>query len=144
MTESILTSIKAMLGFDEEYTAFDLDIRLWINSALATLNQLGVGPDDGLTITDKTTAWDAFVEPGPQLDLIKTYVYVRTRYNFDPPGTGFHTTATKEVMQEHEWRIREMSELKNWTPPAPLTPDGEDPVLDPLDPFGDSIILDGG
>ena len=42
--ESILTSIKKMLGIDEEYTHFDADVIMDINSVLMILTQLGVGP----------------------------------------------------------------------------------------------------
>lgn len=130
---SILTDIKSMLGFADGYIAFDLDIRLWINSAFGTLHQLGVGPENGLTIANKDATWDQFLAPGPQLDLVKTYVYARTRYNFDPPGTGFHTEAAKEVIKEHEWRIREMREETEWVPPV------EPPAYVPYDPFGSDL-----
>ena len=41
--DSILTSIKKLLGIAEEYEHFDPDIVMYINSAFSVLTQLGVG-----------------------------------------------------------------------------------------------------
>ena len=37
LTDNILTSIKKMLGIDAEYTHFDADVTMHINSAFSTL-----------------------------------------------------------------------------------------------------------
>ena len=42
--DSILTSIKKLLGITEEYDHFDQDLILHINSVFGILTQLGVGP----------------------------------------------------------------------------------------------------
>ena len=43
MNESILTSIKKLLGIPEEYEAYDPDIIIHINTFLTRLYQVGVG-----------------------------------------------------------------------------------------------------
>ena len=50
MTESILTSIKKLLGIDESYTHFDADLIMHINGVFSILTQLGVGPPNGFSI----------------------------------------------------------------------------------------------
>ena len=48
--ESILISIKKLLGIAAEFTEFDADIIMHINSVFMILTQLGVGPSKGFTI----------------------------------------------------------------------------------------------
>lgn len=50
--DSILTSVKKLLGLTEEYTAFDADLIMHINSVLMILRQMGVGPQEGFGISD--------------------------------------------------------------------------------------------
>ena len=50
--ESILQSVKKMLGIIPEYTNFDDDIIMHINSVFMILQQLGVGPKEGFAISD--------------------------------------------------------------------------------------------
>lgn len=121
MNESILTSTKKALGLDENYTAFDPDIIMHINSVLSTLNQLGIGPELGFMIEDKEALWDTFLGGDPRLNNIKTYVYLRVRMLFDPPQTGFHTQAMQEQIKELEWRINVQREDEHWVSPVPAT-----------------------
>jgi hypothetical protein len=126
---SILDSVKKSLNLADDYTAFDQDIIMHINSVFSTLNQLGVGPVEGFMIEDKTTTWDAFLGSDPRLNHIKSYVYLRVRLLFDPPTTGFTTEAMKEQIKELEWRINVQREDTEWTDPVTgLRPVG--PVLD--------------
>ena len=104
-TESILDSIKKLIGFDPLYTAFDLDVTMHINSAFATLNQLGVGPLDGFVVTDRNNTWDSFVSDLIQRSMVKNYVYIKTRLIFDPPSTSFTITALDNLTKELEWRL---------------------------------------
>lgn len=105
MDDSILTSTKKILGVDATYTAFDLDIITHINSALSSLNQIGIGPALGLTIEDDSALWSDLGLPPNQEGMVKPYVYLKTRMLFDPPGTGFLVDAMKEQIREHEWRL---------------------------------------
>jgi hypothetical protein len=120
--DSILTSTKKALGLAEDYTAFDPDIIMYINSVLSTLNQLGIGPNLGFMIEDKEALWDTFLGSDPRLNNIKSYVYLRVRMLFDPPQTGYHTTAMENQIKELEWRINVQREDEQWTNPLPPAP----------------------
>lgn len=103
--DSILTSIKKLLGVDEEVTHFDPDITIHINSALFALNQLGVGPTEGFFIIDKTATWVNLIGERKDLEAIKTYVYLKVRLIFDPPTNSFLVDAINKSIAECEWRI---------------------------------------
>ncbi len=107
---SILTSIKKLLGIEEEYEHFDLDIIIHINSALLTLNQLGVGPSGGFGVVDKEDKWEDFLEGKQDLDAVKTYVYLKVRLVFDPPQMGYFVDAIKDQCKELEWRLNIQAE----------------------------------
>jgi hypothetical protein len=108
MENSILTSTKKILGLDENYTAFDPDIIMHINSAFSTLNQLGIGPVNGLFITDKTKKWEDLGIPENQLAMVRTLIYLKVRMIFDPPTLSFVIDGMKEQIREHEWRLSVM------------------------------------
>lgn len=104
--ESILTSIKKMLGIAEDYTHFDADIIMHINSVLMTLTQLGVGPSSGFYIEDETASWTEFIPDMTKLQAVKTYIYLKVRLLFDPSSLGSATLAAYERQcQELEWRL---------------------------------------
>lgn len=124
MSDSILTSTKKMLGLEDDYTAFDLDIILHINSALATLTQLGVGPTEGFFIEDKEALWVDLLGTDPRLNSVKQYVFLRVRLVFDPPQTSYAVEAMKEQIREHEWRLNVHMESTIWTDPDPEVVDG--------------------
>ena len=105
MNDSILTSIKKLLGITEDYTNFDTDIIIHINSALMVLNQLGVGPSDSFSIQDKTSEWSEFITEEDKLDAVKTYVYLKVKLVFDPPLNGSVMEALKQSITEYEWRL---------------------------------------
>lgn len=131
MTDSILTSIKKNLGVVEDYIVFDSDITMYINSAFATLTQLGVGPAEGFMIEDKTATWTTFLGTDPRLNPVKTYVQLRVRMLFDPPQTSYLVEAMKQQILEHEWRLNVHMEGIIWTDPDPDLDDlVEDPILD--------------
>ena len=102
---SILTSIKKLLGIAEEYTHFDPEIIMHINSVLAILNQLGVGPPEGFSIEDKSAIWSDFISDSKNLEPVKTYVYLKVKTVFDPPLSSVVMAAMKETISELEWRL---------------------------------------
>jgi hypothetical protein len=118
MEESILKSTKKILGLAADYTPFDLDVITHINSTFSILDQLGVGPTGGFFIENEKATWSDFEVPENQLNLIKTYMFLRVRNLFDPPTTSFLIDATNKQLQEYEWRI---STWREWN-------------LDPTDP----------
>lgn len=103
--ESILTSIKKMLGITEEYEHFDEDLIIHINSVFSILNQLGVGPSKGFFIENKTATWDGFVADASQIQFVKSYVYLKVKLLFDPPQSSAVTEAINRQISELEWRI---------------------------------------
>jgi len=105
MIESILTSIKKLLGITEEYTHFDSDIIMHINTVFMTLNQLGVGPDAGFRIEDKNATWDEFVNNDDYLDAVKSYMHLKVKMLFDPPLSSAVMEAMKQQINELEWRL---------------------------------------
>ena len=108
--ESILITIKKMLGIDEAFIAFDTDVMMNINSALMVLNQLGVGPATGFMITGKDETWSQFLLARTDLEAVKTYIYLKVRLLFDPPANSFLVDAIKNQISELEWRINVQSE----------------------------------
>lgn len=112
--ESILTSIKKLLGIAEEYTHFDNDIIMHINSAFTTLTQLGVGPSEGFYIEDESTYWSDFIEDMTKVQAVKTYIYLKVKLVFDPGSVGSSTLAAYErQISELEWRLNMIAESKN-------------------------------
>lgn len=105
MEGSILTDIKKLLGLDEDYTQFDLDIIIHINSALMVLNQIGVGPEEGFSISDKSKKWSDYLGTENNLEAIKIYIYLKVRLMFDPPTSSFVLEAMRREVTELEWRL---------------------------------------
>ncbi len=105
MEESILKTIKQLIGCPDDFEQFDLDLIVHINSAFATLTNLGVGPKEGYRITGADNAWSEFEDDAQKLSLIKDYVYIKTRLLFDPPISGSLMDSLKEQLKEMEWRL---------------------------------------
>lgn len=104
--ESILTSIKKMLGITEEYTHFDADLIMHINSVFVTLRQLGVGPKEGFRIEDDTSLWSDFIpEDDMRFESVKTYIYLKVRLLFDPPLNSAVIESINRISNELEWRL---------------------------------------
>jgi hypothetical protein len=106
--ESILTSIKKRLGLTEEYTHFDADIIMEINTAFFDLNRIGVGPSDGFAIEDDTSVWTDFIPENTKTvvkEAIKTYIYLQVRLGFDPPASTAHIEAINRRLSQLESTI---------------------------------------
>lgn len=112
--DSILTSIKKLLGITEDYEHFDTDIIMHINTTFMTLTQLGVGPPDGFTITDKNAIWSDFVYESSSFkpEWIQTYVYLKVKLIFDPP-VGSVLDAYERNINQLEWRLNHAIECPN-------------------------------
>ena len=134
MEESILTSIKDALGIkSEEYTSFDFELIMHINSALASLQQIVVISDAKFSIKDKDDVWSDLLGDDESIQNAKEYVYLRVRMIFDPPETPHLINAFEERIREAEWRLQAATDpLEPWQPP--LLDEDEDEIL----------ILDGG
>ena len=111
--DSILVSVKKMLGIDENYQAFDTDIIIHTNTVLAILHQLGIGADEGFQITGENETWADLFGDDPRLSLIKSYVYLRVRLLFDPP-VGSALDSFNRIISEFEWRINVAVDKSKW------------------------------
>jgi len=111
MTESILTSIKKLLGIDESYKHFDPDLIMHINSVFSILTQLGVGPPNGFSITGDTEKWDSFIAKDPDnFSLVKSYMHLKVKLLFDPPlGSAVIESINKQI-SEFEWCLNVAAE----------------------------------
>ena len=106
MNESILTSIKKLLGIEADYEHFDADLIMHINSVLSILAQLGVGPGNGFSITDDTEVWSDFVANDPNsFALVKSYIYLKVKLLFDPPLSSAAMDSINRQISEFEWRL---------------------------------------
>lgn len=105
ITESVLTSVKKLLGIDEGYTHFDADIVMHINSVFSILTQMGVGPANGFSITGKDEGWSDFISGGAILPLVKSYVGLKVRLLFDPPLSSAAVESMNRQISEFEWRL---------------------------------------
>lgn len=105
MNESILVSIKKLLGITEDYKHFDTDIIMHINTVFMILMQLGVGPTSGFSILDDSAVWSDFLTSEQQLESVKTYMYLRVKMMFDPPQSGTVIQSTENLIKELEFRL---------------------------------------
>lgn len=104
--DSILSSVKQMLGIPADDTFFDQTLMLHINSVFSIIRQLGVGPSDGYVATSSNTWSDFFGEwDDRKLQLIKTYMGMKVRQLFDPPTNGTVANALERQIAELEWRL---------------------------------------
>ena len=105
MGASILFSIRKLLGGLSDDPAFETDLLIHINALLAVLTQLGVGPAEGMSIADGSTAWRDLLGDDPKWRIVQTWMYLRTKLVFDPPTIGTVADSMKKQADEYEWRI---------------------------------------
>lgn len=107
VTDSILLSTKKLLGIDPTMDMFDLDVTMNVNSALANLNQIGIGPHEGFYVNGPAETWTEFLGHNNMtvLQNVKQYVYIWVKRVFDPPGATNHLAALDNTIKELEWRI---------------------------------------
>jgi hypothetical protein len=142
LAESILTSTKSALGLAPDYTDFDAELILHINSVLANLHQLGIGPIGGFMITDAVGTWTEFIvrdnelQADPRLNHVKSYMALRVRMLFDPPTNQSVISSFEKMIEQAEWRI--MVAQDDYLHPLPVA------TVEDIDEFGDEVVLDGG
>lgn len=117
MNESILSTIKKLLGVTDDYDYFDQDLLIHINSALMSLSQIGVRPSQDFYTLDKDTTWSEYLGYDYQENIdfgsIKSYIYLKVKLLFDPPQNSFTIEAINKMITEMEWRINIVSENQN-------------------------------
>lgn len=110
IADSILTSIKKLLGISEEYECFDADLIMHINSVFSILTQLGVGPTTGFMIEDENAIWKDFINDEAKFMLVKSYMHLKVKLLFDPPLSSAVMECYKTQISEYEWRLNVASE----------------------------------
>ncbi len=105
MNESILASIKKLLGIHETDYSFDSDIMMHINSIFVVLWQMGVGPEAPYSIKSSDETWEDFTEDLSKIEMIKSYMYLRVAQLFDPPSSSIVSDSQKNLISELEWRL---------------------------------------
>lgn len=112
MEDSILISIKKLLGITEDFIQFDADIIMHINSVFCILTQLGVGCKNGFFISGSSEVWSDFISESEILGIVKTYIYLRVRLLFDPPQNSSVIASIEKNISELEWRINTAVDFK--------------------------------
>lgn len=103
--DNILASIKERIGIAEDDNSFDTDIIDLINSAFADLNDIGVGPSEGFSISNSNDPWDDFSEDVRVLSSVKDFVYLTVKLTFDPPTQTSLLTSMENRLKKLEWRL---------------------------------------
>ena len=108
--DSILDSIKKLLGLSADYDNFDADIAMHINGCFIELQQLGVGPAEGFVIFNNEATWNDFDQNTLLLNAIKPYIYLKVRLIFDPPSSASVIASFEKMIDKIEWRINMIHE----------------------------------
>ena len=116
MYDSILTSIKKLLGIAEDYPHFDSDLIMHINTVFMILHQMGVGTAEPFSIEDDTATWQDFLEDKKDLAAVKNYIALKVRLTFDPPTSSSHLQAINDAISEYEWRLYSAESSGNFIP----------------------------
>ena len=111
--DSILNTIKKLLGIDSENDSFDIDIMVIINSIIPSLSQIGVGPANGFIVKSSEDKWLDYINNTINLESVKTYIYLRTKLIFDPPGNSTLIESLNKNISELEWRMMLAVETNN-------------------------------
>jgi hypothetical protein len=112
--DSILNTIKKLLGIDAEDTSFDTDVIVNINLAIFNLSQIGIGPNNTFIVTSVDQTWSDYIGSSVvNLEGIKNYIYLKTKILFDPPTNSTVMAAFNNNIQELEWRMMRAVETNN-------------------------------
>ena len=113
--ESILLSIKKLLGVSAEYDHFDPDIIIHVNTVFVILHDLGVGPKEGFSISDSEAVWMDFIDADEDISvaMVKSYMHARVKLLFDPPVSSAHIDTLNRVINEFEWRLNSRVETSS-------------------------------
>jgi hypothetical protein len=155
MDDSILNSVKKKVNLGLDNDEFDDEIIDYINSAFATLHQLGIGPIKGFAISNASATWDSFLQGDNRFNSVKELVAKKVRLAFDPPSTSFHIKAMQDVILELETRLNIVRESTLYGAPVYIpAPDNggsgpslpDDGILNGGTPFDsdDGITYNGG
>lgn len=105
METSILVTVRTSLGILPDFTEFDQELIVSINSALMAVSQLGIGPTGGFSISDDTAEWSTLFDGVPNIEATKSYVILKAKMEFDPPGTSFLMDSYRRQLDELGFRL---------------------------------------
>lgn len=108
--DSILNSIKELLGIPAEQLNFDTEVIIHINSAFSDLYDVGVGPSEAFVIQDENDMWDDFLQGSVNYENAKQYVYISVKIVFDPPASAAALAALERRLDKLEWKLKEKAE----------------------------------
>lgn len=110
--ESILRTIKKSMDVDPDYRVFDPEIIMFINSSMMSLNQLGIGPLEGVLLQDDSLTWTEVFPDIKLMSALQTYIYAFVRLLFDPPATSFGQESLRKIQEEQLWRLNVQTETE--------------------------------
>jgi len=116
---TILDDVKLDLGLPPDYDVYDPSVQRHINTAIARLVQLGIGPPQGFRLKTGTETWEQFLGATEEFEDAKGYIFQRVKLMFDPPATSFHIAAVEKQLEELAWTLNAKWEVTGWTPPTP-------------------------
>lgn len=114
--DSILGTVKKMLGYEADIAFYDEDLLVHINNAFADMAQLGVGPAAGFFVDDESVVWSAFTTDPRLKNPAKSFVYFKVRLAFDPPATSFAIKAIEDQIAEITWRLNVQAQTTEVSP----------------------------
>lgn len=123
LTDSILKTIKKMIGPSEDYDYFDTDLIIHINTAMSLLIQRGM---PAFSITGETETWNDYIQGRVDLNMIKSYIYFKVKIAFDPPQSSFVLESYKKQADELEWRLEAVVDPSEIGAPVSSASDGDD------------------
>ena len=104
--DSILETIKNLIGITSECTDFDANIMVHINSAIMRLRQLGIGPQRGFSVRDASTTWNEYIDDIDLYEAVKDYIHLKVKIVFDPPTSSYVLEAMNKKIKELEWVLQ--------------------------------------
>ena len=110
--DSMLITIKRLLGISETDEHFDIDVITNINSTLVKVQQLGIGPSTGFRITSKDEEWSDLLGDRLDLESVKTYIYLKVRLVFDPPNNSFLVESINKQIHDLELGLQLQAETE--------------------------------
>ena len=104
-SESILKSVRGLVGIGPEYDYFDTLLRSYINAVFVTLSQLGIGPSIPFVITGTKETWSDFIPDEHFIHMVEPYVGFKVRLMFDASLSTAVQNSIEKSAAELEWRM---------------------------------------
>lgn len=104
--ESILNTVKRHCGYEEDYTPFDAELIMLINSSFRKLNRLGVGAY-GFNIASAEETWEQFlVNDYDNFTDTMTFICIDVKLKHDTSSmSSYVINQLKEELNELGWQL---------------------------------------